>query len=79
VDNVDTTQVMENKTQPDERFYSITELAKILGLQYKTVQRIIRSGELVAYRVRPRTYRISRTNIDQFLEQVKTTGQKNWR
>jgi excisionase family DNA binding protein len=64
-----------------EKLLSIEEVAEILGLEYKTIYRLIRSGSLPAARV-GRVYRVYRADLEAYLERQKqavreeATGQK---
>jgi len=64
-----------------EKLLSIEEVAEIFGLEYKSVYRLIRSGELPAARI-GRVYRVNKADLAAFLEQQKqvmheeTTGKK---
>ena len=53
-----------------EKLLSIEEVAEILGLEYKTIYRLIRGGELPAARV-GRVYRVSRADLEAYLERQK--------
>ncbi|MCK4872149.1 MAG: helix-turn-helix domain-containing protein [Phycisphaerales bacterium] len=54
-----------------EKLLSLDEAAEILGVEYKTVYRLVRSGKLPAGRV-GRVYRIKRSDLDAFFESSKT-------
>lgn len=64
-----------------EKLLSIEEVAEIFGLEYKSVYRLIRSGELPAARI-GRVYRVNMADLAAFLEQQKqvmhekTSGKK---
>lgn len=53
-----------------EKLLSIEDISEILGLEYKSIYRLIRSGELPAARI-GRVYRVSRADLEAFLEQQK--------
>jgi excisionase family DNA binding protein len=53
-----------------EKLLSIEEVAEILGLEYKTVYRLIHNGELPAAKV-GRVYRIYKADLEAFLERQK--------
>lgn len=65
-----------------EKLLSIEDVAEILGLEYKSIYRLIRSGELPAARI-GRVYRVSKADLAAFLEQqkqavhVETTGKEH--
>lgn len=54
-----------------EKLLSIEEVAEILGLEYKTIYRLIRSGELPAARIGGRVYRVYRADLEAYLERQK--------
>ena len=64
-----------------ERLLSIEDVADILGLEYKTINRLIKTGDLPAARI-GRVYRISRADLEAYIERQKqrmheeVTGQK---
>jgi excisionase family DNA binding protein len=49
------------------RFFSIADVAELVGVNARTVRRWIKSRELVAYRIRG-ILRISEPDLTQFLE-----------
>lgn len=53
-----------------DEFLSIEEAAKLLGVDYKTIYRLVRSGEIPAARI-GRVYRIKRRDLDEFFERSK--------
>jgi len=53
-----------------EKLLSIEQVAEILGLEYKTIYRLIRNGGLPAARV-GRVYRVYKADLEAFLEQQK--------
>jgi excisionase family DNA binding protein len=53
-----------------EKLLNIEEIAEILGLEYKTIYRLIRNGELPAAKV-GRVYRVSKADLESFLERQK--------
>lgn len=55
----------------DEEMLTTEEVAKILRVNVKTVRNWIASGELVAIDI-GNEYRISRTNLDKFIEKRQT-------
>jgi len=64
-----------------EKLLSIEEVAEILGLEYKSIYRLIRNGDLPAARI-GRVYRVNKADLAAFLERQKqvlheeTTGSK---
>ncbi len=54
-------------------FLSIQEAADILGVQYKTVYRLVRDGELPAAKIRS-VYRIKYEDLLSYFEANKTVS-----
>jgi excisionase family DNA binding protein len=52
----------------EKRFYSVEELSSMFGVSEESVRRWIRGGELRAYRLGRRELRISKEDLDRFLE-----------
>lgn len=50
-----------------ETFYSIAEVADALGVCTKTIDRWIKSGDLVAHKI-GRQWRVSRADFENFLK-----------
>ena len=59
----------------DEEMLTTDEVAKILRVNVKTVRNWIATGELVAIDI-GNEYRISRTNLNKFLENRQTDKRK---
>jgi acetyl-CoA synthetase len=59
--------------QVDEQLYTPQEVADYLKVDVRTVYRWLRDGELHALRFR-REYRISETDLRDFLERHRTRG-----
>jgi excisionase family DNA binding protein len=59
--------------QVDEQLYTPQEVADYLKVDVRTVYRWLREGELNALRFR-REYRISETDLRDFLERHRTRG-----
>lgn len=55
-----------------KEFYSVKEVADLLGVSSDHVQGLIRQGDLIAYRVGAKAYRIKKEDLDTFLEQRRT-------
>lgn len=53
-----------------EKYLSLEEAAEVLGVEYKTVYRLVRSGELPAGKI-GRVYRIKGTDLDGYFERSK--------
>ena len=53
-----------------EEFLSIEDAAKLFDVDYKTVYKLVRSGEIPAARI-GRVYRIKRADLDEFFERSK--------
>lgn len=56
-----------------EKLLSLEEAAEILGVEYKTVYRLVRAGQIPAGRV-GRVYRIKRSDLDFYFESTKPDG-----
>lgn len=57
-------------------YLTLDEVAEKLGVEYKTVYRLVRNGELPAGRV-GRVYRVDRTDLDTFFAQQKQAVANN--
>ncbi len=57
-----------------EEFLSIEDAAKLLDVDYKTIYKLVRSGEIPAARI-GRVYRIKRADLDEFFERSKAAVQ----
>lgn len=55
----------------DDALLTVEKVAEILDVHIKTVRAYISSGELPAIKLK-RDYRISRTDLDNFLRQRRT-------
>lgn len=56
------------------RDYSPAEVAKLLGVDYRTVLRWIRAGELSATRLGHRTVRVGREDLERFKAERRATA-----
>lgn len=63
---------MVNET-PQRPFLTIQQVAELLDLDYKTVYRMVLSGQLPAAKLGG-SYRIRRADLDTFFEQQKVGG-----
>ena len=57
------------------RLLSIEDVADILGLEYKTVYRLVKSGEIPAARI-GRVFRVDRVDFEAYLERQKQKHQE---
>ena len=64
---------MTAKPDTAEAIYTPEEAAAYLKLNKVTVYRFIREGKLRARRVGDRRYRITQTDLDEFLSRVTVT------
>jgi excisionase family DNA binding protein len=55
----------------EQRFLSVEQIAKDLGVSEDFVRGLIRSGELPAYRVGKKEYRVKTSDYEHFLEERK--------
>jgi excisionase family DNA binding protein len=53
-------------TEPIEKIYTLKEVADILRISVRTVYRMIKSGELDAFRVRDE-YRVQKSTLEAFI------------
>ena len=53
-----------------EKLLSLEEVAEIFGLEYKTVYRLVKTGELPCARI-GRVYRVNRADLEAYLERQK--------
>ncbi len=58
----------------EQRFMSVEQIAKDLGVSEDFVRGLIRSGELPAYRVGKKEYRVKIDDYERFLEGRKIKG-----
>jgi len=58
----------------DQRFYTTEEVAKLLRVDPESVRRYVRSGKLRAVKLGGKFIRVDRTDLDIFIEQLKTGG-----
>lgn len=54
-----------------KEFYSLEEVAELLGVNYQLIYKLVRSGALPAARI-GKVYRILRRDLDAYIEQSKT-------
>jgi excisionase family DNA binding protein len=58
-----------------EEMLTANEVAKIMKVSIKTVRRWVQSGELATIPIGTREYRISRKDLDAFIEEQKKKRQ----
>ncbi len=51
----------------DKEFYTIKEIADLLSVSNRTVERWIADGKLVAIRLNPRSLRVQKEDLQRFL------------
>jgi len=56
-----------------QEFYSLEEVAKILGVTYQLIYRLVRDGELPCFRI-GRIYRIRHADLEDYLARSKISG-----
>jgi len=54
-----------------EKFYSLEEIAELLGVNYQLIYRLVRSGDLPALKI-GRIYRITQAGFDEYLNAQNT-------
>ena len=59
----------------------VEEVANRLGMDSRTVQRLINDGKLPAFRFAKREFRVNETDLDEFIKNSKVGGNKDkiWR
>ncbi|HCL91737.1 MAG TPA: helix-turn-helix domain-containing protein [Kiritimatiellia bacterium] len=53
-----------------KRFYSLEQVAELLGVNYQLIYKLVRAGELPAARI-GKVYRVVRSDLDRYIEQSK--------
>ena len=64
----------------EKPFYSLEEVAGLLGVNYQLIYRLVRSGELTAARI-GKVYRVDRRDLEAYLERTKrvaSSGNCGW-
>ena len=56
-----------------KEYLSLEDVAKLLGVNYQLIYKLVRSGKLPAVRV-GRVYRIIQTDLDEYLENSKISS-----
>lgn len=66
----------ESLTEPttDQRFFTTDEVARLLKVDPESVRRYVRSSKLRAVKLGGKFIRIDKTDLDQFIEQLKSGG-----
>ena len=54
-----------------KEFYSLEEVAELLGVNYQLIYKLVRSGELPSARI-GKVYRVVRCDLDQYVERSKS-------
>lgn len=54
-----------------EKFYSLEEVAELLGVNYQLIYRLVRSGDLPAIKI-GRIYRVTQAGLDEYLKAQNT-------
>jgi excisionase family DNA binding protein len=55
-----------------DEFFTLQEIADRLKMHIATVRELVRSGELIAYKVGKRDYRVSKADFEAFLASRRT-------
>jgi len=60
-------------------FLTVKEVAKVLGFDITTVYALLKRGELVGIKLRPKAWRIKKEDLEAYLvsKKVKNDGQKD--
>jgi len=64
MDNTDTKDLNEIYRKP---FLTVKEVAKVLGFDITTVYALLKRGELVGIKLRPKAWRIKKEDLDAYL------------
>lgn len=59
--------------EENKNYYSLEEVADMLGVNYQLIYRLVRSGEIPAIQL-GRVYRVQRADLMSYLESRKTGG-----
>lgn len=63
---------MNEKRLPDDvQLFNPKQVAEALGVSSKSVLRWIQSGKIKGQKLGPRQYRVSKSELEQFLNQTK--------
>ena len=54
-------------------FFSIEEVADLLGVNYQLIYKLVRDGEIPASRI-GRVYRVAKSDLDNYLARAKTAS-----
>ena len=54
-----------------EKFYSLEEVAELLGVNYQLIYRLVRAGDLPALKI-GRIYRVTQAGLDEYLQAQNT-------
>jgi excisionase family DNA binding protein len=57
---------------PEQHFYTTEDVAKLLQVDPESIRRYVRSGKLRAVRLGGKFIRIERTDLNKFIEDLKT-------
>lgn len=77
MDNIkDTTDLNEIYQKP---LLTVKEVARVLGFDITTVYSLLKRGELVGIKLRPKAWRIKKEDLTAYLasKEVKNDGQKD--
>lgn len=56
-----------------KEFYSLEEVADLLGVNYQLIYKLVRAGQLPSARI-GKVYRVTRPDLDAFIQQSKSHG-----
>lgn len=68
-------QIKHIRTIDMEEFYTAEEVAQLLKVHYLTIYRHIKAGKIKAHKI-GNIYRISKTALEEFLENTRTDKAK---
>ncbi len=59
-----------------DEFYTLQEVADRLKVSYRSVYRWVHAGRLPAYRVGEREWRVRNADLERFLEERRSGGER---
>lgn len=71
-----TLQKEQSALMVEEKFFTLAEVAERLKVNYRTVYRWVRSGDLSAIQF-GREYRVTETDLQAFIEEHRTPRKEN--
>jgi len=72
LETVEPERIPQAMPPTDHRFYTTEEVAKLLQVDPESVRRYVRSGQLKAVRLGGKFIRIDKSDLDKFIDQLKS-------